>query len=84
MCSDSFSPMFSHDVPPSRERYTPSPNDTLRWLLFSPVPTHTTAGFRGSISTHPIEYEPSVSNTGFHVVPAFVVFHTPPEHTAAK
>src|SRR5439155_9425474 len=57
---------------------------TLRWLLFSPVPTQTTFGFLGSSTTHPIEYDPSPSNTGVQVVPAFVVFHTPPDPAAAK
>ena len=74
--------MLSQFLPPSRDRYTPSPNETLRWLLFSPVPTQTTDGFRGSIVTHPMEYDPSPSKTGVQVVPLLVVFQTPPEQTA--
>jgi hypothetical protein len=31
-----------------------------------------------------MEYEPSPSKTGVQVVPAFSVFHTPPEATATK
>ena len=41
-------------------------------------------GFLGSSVTHPIEYEPSPSKTGDHVVPPLTVFQTPPEQTAAK
>src|SRR5262245_4493567 len=32
----------------------------------------------------PIEYEPSPSKTGVQVVPALVVFHTPPEAAVTK
>jgi len=31
---------------------------------------------------HPMEYEPSLSNTGIQVVPELMVFQTPPEETA--
>jgi len=31
---------------------------------------------------HPIEYAPCESKIGVHVVPAFSVFHTPPDPTA--
>ena len=82
MCSDVFRPTFCHELPPSTDLYTPSPYPTLRWLLFSPVPTQTTFGFFGSSATQPIEYDPSLSNTGVHDTPALVVFHTPPEATA--
>ncbi len=34
------------------------------------------------MATQPIEYEPSPSKTGVQVVPALVVFHTPPEAAA--
>ena len=76
--------MFFHDLPPSSDRYTPSPYDTLRWLLFSPVPTQTTLGFFASITTVPMEYEPSPSNTGVNEVPALTVFHTPPDADPTK
>jgi hypothetical protein len=46
------------------------------------VPTQTTFGFFGSMTTLAIEYDASLSKTGVHVVPAFVVFHTPPDATA--
>lgn len=82
MCSESFRPRFCQVTPPSRVRYTPSPKATLRWLLFSPVPTHTTLGLAGSMLTQPIEKEPWLSKTGVQVVPALVVFHNPPEQTA--
>src|ERR1041385_307066 len=76
------SPLLLQLFPPSVDLYTPSPYPTLRWLLFSPVPTHTTRGFFGSTATVPIEYDACASNTGVQVVPAFTVFQTPPEWTA--
>src|SRR5436190_19243413 len=82
ICSDSRRPMFVHVLPPSMDLYTPSPKDTERWALFSPVPTHTTFGLAESMTTVPIEYDASLSNTGVHVVPALMVFHTPPDATA--
>ena len=54
---------------------------TLRCELVSPAPTHTTDGSFGSSSTQPIEYEPTLSNSGVHVVPSLTVFQTPPEAT---
>ena len=47
MWSDPSSPIFSHELPASRLRYTPSPQPTWRPLTFSPVPTQTTSGFEG-------------------------------------
>jgi len=46
------------------------------------VPIHTVSGFDGSSVTHPIEYDGWSSKIGVQVVPAFSVFHTPPEPTA--
>src|SRR6476646_1355719 len=34
------------------------------------------------MTTVPMEYDASLSNTGVQVVPALVVFHTPPDATA--
>src|SRR5689334_9985771 len=51
MCSLVLSPMLSHVLPPSSERYTPSPQPTLLWLLFSPEPTHTVSGREGASVT---------------------------------
>src|SRR5438132_5069696 len=84
MCSEVFRPTFLQVLPPSSERYKPLPYETLRWLLFSPVPTQTVKGFFGSSAIAPIEYEPSRSNTGVHVVPSFTVFQTPPDAEATK
>src|SRR5580692_6328367 len=81
MCSDFFRPRFSQLLPPSTDLYIPSPYPTLRCELLSPEPTHTTEESFGSSATHPIEYDPSPSNTGVHVVPSFTVFHTPPDAT---
>src|SRR5919204_3143987 len=44
----------------------------------SPVPTQTTCGFFGSISTAPIDCTGCLSNTGLNVVPPSWLFHTPP------
>ena len=55
LISQTPSPTFSQLTPPSTDLYTPSPYETLRWELFSPVPTHTTRGSLGSSVTHPME-----------------------------
>src|SRR5688572_10140463 len=60
----------------------PSPQPTCRPLTFSPVPTQITSGLVGSIEISPIEYEGWSSKTALQVVPAFVVFQTPPEPAA--
>src|SRR6185503_4434415 len=78
MCSDSLSPVFVQLFPPSIDLYTPSPYATTRWALFSPLPTQTTLGFFGSMATVPMEKEPSPSKTGVKLMPALVVFQTPP------
>src|SRR5262245_5510545 len=84
MCSEVFSPTFFHVLPPSSDRKRPLPYDTLRWLLFSPVPTQTVSGFFGSSAIAPIEYEASRSKTDVQVIPSFTVFQTPPEADATK
>src|SRR6266496_710461 len=84
MCSEVLSPTFFQVLPPSSDRYTPFPYETLRWLLFSPVPTQTVSGFFGSSAMQPIEYDPSRSNTGVQVVPLLIVFQTPPDADATK
>src|SRR6267143_2274772 len=76
--------MFCQVFPPSSDLYAPSPHDEL-WRLFgSPDPTHTTEGSDGAIAMSPIVDTASLSNTGVHVVPLLVVFHTPPEATPTK
>src|SRR5229473_1190398 len=81
MCRVASSPIFFQVFPPSSDLYAPSPQDEL-WRLFgSPVPTHTTEGSEGAMAMSPIVDTASLSNTGCHVVPLFVVFHTPPEAT---
>src|ERR1700719_5017573 len=73
--------MLCHVFPPSSDLYAPSPHDELCRLFGSPVPTHTTDGSEGAIAMSPIVDTASLSNTGCHVVPLFVVFHTPPDAT---
>src|SRR5258705_8131782 len=76
--------MFCQVFPPSTDLYAPSPHDEL-WRLFgSPVPTHTTEGSDGAIAMSPMVDTASLSNTGVHVVPLLLVFHTPPAATPTK
>src|ERR1700724_4327249 len=76
--------MWCQVLPPSSDLYAPSPHDELCRLFGSPVPTHTTDGSDGAIAMSPIVDTASLSNTGVHVVPLFVVFHTPPAATPTK
>src|SRR5256886_5199481 len=73
------SPMFFQVFPPSSDLYAPSPQEELCRLFGSPVPTHTMDGSEWAIAMSPIVETLSLSNIGSHVVPLFVVFHTPPE-----
>src|SRR5688572_11357591 len=82
MCSEFSSPMRFHVTPASVDLYTPSPKLTLRWLLFSPVPSQTMFEFLGSTVTTPSEYEPCLSKTGVNVLPRFSVFHRLPADAA--
>ena len=52
-------------------------------FAWSPVPIHTTAGFDGASATAPTAAAPTLSEIGLHVVPAFVVFQSPPLRVAA-
>src|SRR5258707_5429147 len=76
--------MFCQVLPPSSDLYAPWPHDELCRLFGSPVPTHTTDGSDGAIAMSPIVDTASLSNTGVHVVPLLVVFHTPPAATPTK
>src|SRR5260370_12759584 len=78
------SPILFHVFPPSSDLYAPSPQEELCRLFGSPVPTHTTEGSDGAIAMSPIVDTASLSNTGVHVVPLLVVFHTPPAATPTK
>src|SRR6202165_22549 len=73
------SPIFFQVFPPSSDLYAPSPQEELCRLFGSPVPTQTTEGSDCAIAMSPIVDTLSLSNIGSHVVPLFVVFHTPPE-----
>src|ERR1700730_5472780 len=72
------SPILFQVLPPSSDLYAPSPQEELCRLFGSPVPTHTTEESDGAIAMSPIVDTLSLSNIGSHVVPLFVVFHTPP------
>src|SRR5262245_35887484 len=58
------SPQCAHVLPPSPERKTPLPHDTLLRGLASPAPTHTTSGFDGATATAPIDGLGRPSKTG--------------------
>src|SRR3977135_1598591 len=73
------SPMFCKVFPPSSDLYAPSPHEELCRLFGSPVPPPTPDGSDGAIAMSPIVDTLSLSNIGSHVVPLFVVFHTPPD-----
>src|SRR5258705_13346939 len=60
----------------------PSPKLTLRWLLFSPVPSQTMFESLGSTVTAPREYAPYSSKSGVKVLPRFSVFHRLPAAAA--
>src|SRR4051812_47850521 len=60
----------------------PSPKCALRWLAFSPVPSHTTSEFFGSTATQHSVNDPPLSKTGVNVVPRLMVFHNPPNAVA--
>src|SRR3954467_13177106 len=62
----------------------PFPHDELLREFPSPVPTQTIFGLFCETATEPVEATGSLSNTGCHVVPLFVVRNTPPVPTAAK
>src|SRR5216684_341728 len=81
MCRVASSLILFQVFPPSSDLYAPSPQEELCRLFGSPVPTHTAEGSDGAIAMSPIVDTPSLSNTGSHVVPLFVVFHTPPDAT---
>jgi len=66
--------------PPSTDLYTPSPMETLLRVHASPVPTHTTFGFLGSMVMAPIDCTGCLSNTGLKVAAAV---HRLP-HTPAR
>jgi len=70
-------PTFVHVFPASVDLKTPLPgvNDQPDR---SPVPTYTVLGSEGATATAPTDATCISSNTGFQVLPAFVVFHTPP------
>jgi hypothetical protein len=60
----------------------PSPKCALRWLWFSPVPSHSTLESRGSMTMQQRLWEPPSSKIGVKDTPRFVVFHTPPNDDA--
>src|SRR6266571_3580740 len=77
-------PIFVQVLPPSVDLKAPSPHEELCRLLASPEPTHTMEGSDGARVMSPIVGTLSLSKSASQVVPAFVVFHTPPEAMPTK
>ena len=70
-------------APASVDLNTPLPEYDDRALAWSPVPIHTTFELEGAMATAPTAAAPTLSETAVHVVPAFVVFQSPPLRVAA-
>ncbi len=82
MCSDFSSATRFQVLPASVDLYRPSPKWALRWLVFSPVPSHTTLESFGSTTTQQSVNEPPSSKMGANVTPRFSVFQRPPNALA--
>src|SRR5687768_9993599 len=78
----SFRPMCVQVLPPSPDRYTPSPHETLLRGFASPVPTQTISGLDGATATAPSATTACRSNCGVQLVPLLIVFHNPPDAVA--
>src|SRR3954471_4740186 len=77
--------MCVHVVPPSSDRYTPSPQVELCRLFGSPVPAHTTFGSLGAMAMSPMESAvPYASKTGSQVTPLFRLRKIPPDAVPTK
>ncbi len=75
--------MCSHVLPPSSERYTPLPIETLLRIQLSPVPTHTMLWFDGATAIAPIDCTGCESKIGVQWNPPSVDFQTPPDAAPA-
>src|ERR1043165_10249088 len=75
------SPRWVQVFPPSVERYTPSPCETLPRMHASPMPAYTTFGSDAATAIAPTDArlkKPSLTFRQYS--PPSVVFHTPPPH----
>ena len=70
--------MLVQVFPASSNLYTPSPCEMLQRMQASPVPTYKMFGSDAATATLPIDDTACLSKIGVHVIPPFVVFHTPP------
>src|SRR3954452_15136233 len=66
----------AHEVPPSSERRTPTPNHQK--ALPSPVPQYTVRGVRGSKASAPTVSVAAKSVRGAQLPPRSKLSHTPP------
>ena len=65
--------------PASRERYTPSPNETSMRMVVSPVPAYTTLGSEGATASAPmVALLRKPSETLRQYTPPSPVFQIPP------
>jgi hypothetical protein len=74
--------MNFHVRAPSVVFQTPPPGEMEFRESSSPVPRYTTFVSLGAIARSPSDATRSLSNTGRKLVPALVVFHTPPAAAA--
>src|SRR5215471_3674143 len=73
------SPRLRQLCPPSSERYTPSPCDTLLRMHASPVPAYTTLGCESDTAMAPTAAVLKNPSETFHQCePPLVVLKTPP------
>ena len=73
------SPVWVQVSPPSVERYTPLPSETLLRMWASPVPAQTTCGSAGETARAPIESAGWSSKIGVQRTPPSRLRKTPPE-----
>src|SRR5216684_3599834 len=79
MCRVASRPRLRQLRPPSSERYTPSPWETLLRMHASPVPAYTTSGCELETATAPTAAVlKNPSETFSQCEPPLVVFQTPP------
>ena len=79
ICLASFKPIFFQVFPSSVDFHMPpKPSLTLPLMLFSPSPTYTIDSLVGAMAIAPIVPPKNPSEIFFQLLPASVVFQTPP------
>ena len=79
ICPASYSPMNCQVAPPSSDRYTPRPVETLLRTPSDPVPTQMMSGLVSATAMEPMDATGTLPSVmGCQLAPASVVRHTPP------